>query len=207
MPGKTLIKSATCPLGKWQPIDDEQTSQGAGVLLFTPVKQLFEDSHDYRHWRERVIMKKLLIALSLLIAPLSYAKNDFTLKYTEKEGTITVLNENSDWVKVYDSSGMSLYLNDGGFAEKNGYKILHSKITYKKPEQFVNGESIHHIYSYGLVDCKKQTMFLIGDLYTNDKFQVLYKTNYQVGEYVADMAQKGTAANEAFNVICYDETI
>lgn len=25
MPGKTLIKYAACPLGKWQKIDDEQT--------------------------------------------------------------------------------------------------------------------------------------------------------------------------------------
>ncbi len=152
-------------------------------------------------------MKKVLLALLLLVAPLSYAEKDFTLKYTEKEGTMIVLNKDSDWIKVYESSGITLYLNDGGFRETNGYKILHSKISYKKPEQFVNGDQIHHIYSYGLVDCKKNHMYLIGDLYTNDKFEVLYKTNYQVGEYVADMTQKGTAANEAFNVICYDETI
>ncbi len=152
-------------------------------------------------------MKKLLALLMLLIASLSYAANGFQLKYTDNEGTITILDNSKDWVKVYESSGMTLYLNDGGFAEANGYKVMHSKITYKTPQEFVGGQKIHHIYSYGLVDCKKGVLYLIGDLYTNDKFEMIYKKDFSVGEFVSDLKEPNTARNDVYGVICIDEII
>lgn len=152
-------------------------------------------------------MKKLLALSLLLIASLTYAANGFQLKYTQDNGTVTILDNSKDWVQVYESSKMIVYVNDGGFLEANGYRIMHSKISYKQPEAFMNGESIHHIYSYGLVECKKGHLNLIGDLYTNENFQMIYKKDFQMGEFVADLTQPGTAANAVYGVICSDEMI
>lgn len=152
-------------------------------------------------------MKKLLALSLLLIASLTYAANGFQLKYVQENGNITILDNPKDWVKVYESSGMTLYLNDGGFLEANGYRIMHSKVTYKEPKQFLNGESIHHIYSYGLVDCKKAELNLIGDLYTNEKFEMVYKKDFELGQFVADLTKPNTAANSVYGVVCADEII
>lgn len=152
-------------------------------------------------------MKKVVALFLFLIACLGYAANGFQLKYTQNAGTITILDNPKDWVQVYESSGMTLYLNDGGFPESNGFRLMHSKATYKEAEQFANGESIHHIYSYGLVDCAKAELNLVGDLYTNEKFEVIYKKDFKLGQFVADLTKPGTAANAAFGVICADAMI
>lgn len=149
-------------------------------------------------------MKKLLALSLLLIASLSYAITEFQLKFTENNGTVTILNNPQDWVQVYDSSGMALFVNNGGFREANEMRIMHSKVTYKEAKQFLNGEKIHHIFSYGLVDCKKGFLYLIGDLYTNEKYEMLYKKDYELGEFVADITKTGTAANEVYGVMCRD---
>jgi hypothetical protein len=149
-------------------------------------------------------MKKIVASFLVLIASLSYAANGFELKFTENNGTVTILHDPKDWVEVYDSSGMSLSVNNGGFLEVKDFRILHSKITYKEAKQFLNGEKIHHIFSYGLVDCKAGVLYLIGDLYTNEKFEMLYKKDYEVGDFIAKITEPNTAANEVYGVMCRD---
>lgn len=152
-------------------------------------------------------MKKLAALFLMLIATLSYAANSFQLKYTQDGGNITILDNSEDWIQVYESSKMIVYVNQGGFLELNEYRVMHSKISYKKPEEFMNGQSIHHIYSYGMIECKKGHLNLIGDLYTDENFQMIYKKDFQFGEFVADLTQPGTAANAVYGVICADEMI
>jgi len=154
--------------------------------------------------RERSEMKKLLALSLLLIASLSYAANGFQLNYTENQGTITILDDPKDWLQVYESTGMKLFVNNGGFLETKGLRILHSKVAYKEPKKLMDGEFIHYIYSYGLVDCDKGVLHLVGELYTNQNFEMIYKRDFELGEFVADITKPGTAANEVYGVICRD---
>ena len=149
-------------------------------------------------------MKRLFFFfLALCFSATAYAAKpqEFALQF---EGERIIHNQ-SDWQYVTKADSFRVYVERGMIGYHNEMYEFHSYIEFNEEFQ-IDGisDKIKRIYSYGVLNCSEANLYLLMDLFTNEKGDVKFRSVKEFGSHVSELKTPNTIRHEVYNLLCKD---
>jgi hypothetical protein len=151
-------------------------------------------------WRKIV---KYLLAIVLSIFSLTAVANEEEFTLRVNDGVVEV--NMSDWQYLSNEATYHFYLAKKNMHVGNGFHKIHSISEFKEPEgRIYSGLSapVKYIISFGYMDCNDGIFNLVGQLFTDKNYKIIYSSSYEYGEHRVEVTSPNTARNKAYTKVC-----
>lgn len=149
-------------------------------------------------------MKKLLALLMLSLSPILSA-SEFPQQLRIEENIVT--HSLLEYEKSYENDVYNFYIRND--VRKIGPKqfLVHTMVEYKIVdgiEYAALGYTVKRIFNYGMLDCEQRAFSVTSDIYVDTINKIVYREDYELGEFVSELMTPNTARNSVYKKVCFN---
>lgn len=145
---------------------------------------------------------RTILAAILIVFCINTQANDFELQFNEN--SVAEFNID-DWTKVSDEGTFDFYINKYPQYLKDDLFRIHSLVVFKDDPgvEFSNlGAPVKRIFSHGIIQCQRGIFYLMADYYTDQKFEIIFSSYYELGTRQIEVLTPNTARNKVYIKVC-----
>ena len=144
--------------------------------------------------------------LSIIIATLiSLPAYGYSLQFEKQGEKEKIIHKSSDWHFVGKEGAYFLSIEKGMLGKKSEKYEFHSVTEFYKPYKYTNlDEEIHRIYTYGLLDCSKESLYLMMNLYVDLNNNIVYREYHELGTYISPLKVEKSVRQTVYDILCRD---
>ena len=150
-------------------------------------------------------MKNLLIAI-LLAFTSSIASAEITLEFkTNPDTTRSIVHKKEEWLFAVKASTYTVFVDKSIVSSKQKNVEFHAITEFDDLQTYSQLPfQIKRIYSYGVLSCEQEKLYLVSDLFTDKDNVIRYAQSHEFGTYVTNLDVKNSIARDVYNVVCGD---
>jgi len=150
-------------------------------------------------------MKNLLVTL-LLVLSSSIASAELTLDFkANSDGTRTIIHKKEEWFFVVKAANYDVYIDKDIAGRKQKNIEFHAVTEFHSLQQYTQFPfEIKRIYTYGILSCEQEKLYLLSDLFADEKNVIRYTQSHDFGSYVTNLDVKNSIARNVYDVVCGD---
>lgn len=150
-------------------------------------------------------MKYLYAILVSLVLSTSVAAEELDLSFSKQpDGSVKIVYDEDKWVKVTSAADYDVLVAKEliGNKKEKVHKFIGLTSFYKDSSFPTIQAPVRKIYSYGILNCKDSSLYLLGDFFIDAQDTIVYSQKHEFGTYITDMSVPNSVRNDIYNVVC-----
>ena len=150
-------------------------------------------------------MKNVLIALILAFTS-SISSAELTLDFkANSDSTRSIIHKKEEWFFVVKAATYDVYIDKAIVGRKQKNIEFHAVTEFHNLQTYSQLPfEIKRIYTYGVLSCEQEKLYLLNDLFTDQNNIIRYTQSHEFGSYVTNLDVKNSIARNVYDVVCGD---
>ena len=141
----------------------------------------------------------------IMISLIAFSANAFELQFEKKGDKERIIHKSSDWHFVGKENNYFLSMDKSMLGDKKDRYEFHSVTEFYTPYKYQGlDESVHRIYTYGLLDCSNAVLHLMLNLYVDVNNTIVYREYHQLGSYTSPLIVERSVRKTVYDILCRD---